>query len=496
MIPDSRLRPVNDRPVREDRPFVLYWMVSARRIGWNWALQHAASEALRLDRPLVVFEPLRAGYRWASDRFHRFVIEGMRDQGAGLEEKGVTYYPYIEPEPGAGRGLLEALAERSALVVTDDFPAFFVPRMVASAGSRLDVRMVAVDSNGLLPMAVADRTFNTAYSFRRFLHTALPDHLPELPEPDPLEILSTDGGADGLAGDGARDRLAPVLGPLLARWPAADFDDLMGGGLARLPIDHSVEPLPGRGGRRAGLEALERFLDSRLDRYAEDRNHPDRDGASGLSPWLHWGHVSAQEVFHAVAGREGWTPLRLSEKADGRRRGWWGLDASSEAFLDELVTWREIGFNMCHRRPDDYDSYESLPDWARTTLADHAEDPRPGYGLERLDAADTPDEIWNAAQRQLRRDGVVHNYLRMLWGKKILEWSPTPQEALDVMIELNNRYALDGRDPNSYSGIFWVLGRYDRGWPERPVFGKVRSMTSGSTRRKLDLDDYLKRYAQ
>jgi deoxyribodipyrimidine photo-lyase len=500
MIPDSRVRSLNDRPLRESRPFVLYWMVSARRVGWNWALQHAAEEAHRLDLPLVVFEPLRAGYPWASARFQRFVIEGMRDQRDALEGKGVTYYPYVEPEPGAGRGLLEALAERSALVVTDDFPAFFLPRMVAGAAERLDVRTVAVDSNGLLPMSVADRTFNTAYSFRRYLQGVLPDHLPELPAPDPLGIDGSSGGrgkgSGGRPSGGSAERLAGVLDPVLERWPAADLEHLLGDGLAGLPIDHSVEAIPGRGGRRAGLEALGEFLRSRLDRYGVDRNHPDRDGASGLSPWLHWGHVSAQEVFHGVVSREGWTPLRLSEKVDGRRSGWWGLDGSSESFLDELITWREIGFNMCHRQPADYDRYESLPDWARETLADHAGDPRAGYGLERLDAADTPDEIWNAAQRQLRRDGVIHNYLRMLWGKKILEWSPTPRAALDFMIELNNRYALDGRDPNSYSGIFWVLGRYDRGWPERPIFGKVRCMTSRSTRGKLELDDYLRTYAQ
>ena len=203
MIPETRLRPLNDRPARDGRPLVLYWMVSARRVGWNWALQHAAEEARRLDLPLVVFEPLRAGHPWASARFHRFAIEGMRDQREALERTGVTYYPYVEPEPGAGRGLLEALAERSALVVTDDFPAFFLPRMVASAAERLDVRTVAVDSNGLLPMAVADRTFNTAYSFRRFLQGVLPDHLPELPAPDPLGSDGSDGGPDGGFGGGS-----------------------------------------------------------------------------------------------------------------------------------------------------------------------------------------------------------------------------------------------------------------------------------------------------
>ena len=260
-------------------------------------------------------------------------------------------------------------------------------------------------------------------------------------------------------------------------------------------MDQGVTAIPGMGGRTRALQTLDRFLDSGMSKYGEDRNHPDREGSSGLSPWLHWGQISSQEVFHAVAGHEGWTPLRLSVSADGSRRGWWGLSEGAEAFLDQLVTWREIGFNMCARNPVDYDRYESLPDWARHTLSDHASDPRPfEYSLEAFEAADTHDPLWNAAQRQLRREGIIHNYLRMLWGKKILEWSPSPRDALEVMIRLNDRYALDGRDPNSYAGIFWILGRYDRGWPERPVFGKVRSMSSDSTRRKIRLDRYLERF--
>jgi deoxyribodipyrimidine photo-lyase len=194
--------------------------------------------------------------------------------------------------------------------------------------------------------------------------------------------------------------------------------------------------------------------------------------------------------------REGWSARRLSTNASGKRSGWWGASENAEEFLDELITWRELGYNMCGHRSD-YDQYESLPEWARRTLEEHESDPRPyRYSLERLEAAETHDGIWNAAQTQLVLEGRLHNYLRMLWGKKILEWSSSPREALTRMIELNNKYALDGRDPNSYSGIFWVLGRYDRAWgPQRPVFGKVRYMSSKNTRRKLRLNRYLERYA-
>ena len=172
------------------------------------------------------------------------------------------------------------------------------------------------------------------------------------------------------------------------------------------------------------------------------------------------------------------------------------MSCAAEAFLDELITWREVGYNMCWQR-DDYDQYESLPEWAKKTLADHAPDRRQYiYSTDQFEAAETHDPLWNAAQIQLVREGRIHNYLRMVWGKKILEWTSEPREALEVMIELNNRYALDGRDPNSYSGIFWVLGRHDRAWgPERPVFGTVRYMSSANTARKFPVRAYIDRYS-
>jgi len=232
-----------------------------------------------------------------------------------------------------------------------------------------------------------------------------------------------------------------------------------------------------------------RFLDSGLEDYG-------RETTSGLSPWLHFGHIAPHTLFRDLTERDGWTPDSVSPPHNGRREGWWGLGGKTEAFLDQLVTWRELGFNGCFFI-EDYDSYDSLPEWARETLADHAGDEREHlYSLEEFDAAETHDPLWNAAQTQLQRDGVIDNYLRMLWGKKILEWTASPREALDVMIELNNRHALDGRDPNSYSGIFWILGRYDRAWgPERPVFGKIRYMSSKNTKRKLDVDSYIERFS-
>jgi deoxyribodipyrimidine photo-lyase len=482
-VPQIRVRAVNAFPIVERGEFVLYWMIAQRRLRYNFALDRAIEHARELRLPLVILEPLRCGYQWASDRLHRFVLDGMAANARATADRNVVYYPYVEPKAGAGSGLLTALAKQAAVVVTDDYPAFFLPRMVAAAAERLKAPLEAVDSCGLLPMAAADRAFPTAYAFRRFLQQVLPEHLVHTPRADPLARLTLPA-APGIPIEIAR------------RWPMAESELLKGDAalLAKLAIDHAVPVAPIGGGIEAARKRLDKFL-GKLDRYNEDRNEPSADGTSGLSPYLHFGHIGAHEVFDRITSREPWSAENLTAKANGKRTSWWKLSEPAEAFLDQLVTWRELGFNMCRRR-DDYAQYDSLPDWARATLAKHASDPRPNvYTLEEFTAARTHDPLWNAAQRQLLREGAMHNYLRMLWGKKILEWSPSPQAALAVMIELNDKYALDGRDPNSYSGIFWTLGRYDRPWgPERKIFGTIRYMSSDNTARKLDVKGYLAKY--
>jgi deoxyribodipyrimidine photo-lyase len=489
-VPESRVVEVNEQPVREQGRFVLYWMIAARRTTWNYGLQRAVQWARRLDRPLLVLEALRCGYPWASDRLHRFVLDGMAENARRLARGPALYHPYVEPEAGAGRGLLAALAEQACVIVTDEYPTFFLPRMVGAAAEQVDVTLEAVDSNGLLPMRAAEKAHPTAYAFRRFLQRELPGHLEAAPAAEPLKGVR-------LA------RLDELPEPLAERWPAAgpellDRPDDRGEctrALASLPIDHEVGVVESIGGSAGAGRQARAFLDGRLGRYAEERNQPDDETASGLSPWLHFGHVSPHALFASITRTEGWTPACLAPEASGKRAGWWGLSQGAEAFLDQLVTWRELGFNNCFHR-DDHDRYSSLPDWARETLEEHADDEREHrYTLRQFTEAATHDPLWNAAQNQLLREGRIHNYLRMLWGKKILEWSSSPRQALKIMIELNNRLALDGRDPNSYSGIFWCLGRHDRPWaPERPVFGRIRWMSSDNTARKLRVRGYVERY--
>lgn len=478
-VPSLRIRSTNDAPISGSGEYVLYWMTAFRRTQDNFALDRAIEHARALRSPLVVLEPVRAGYAWASPRFHRLVIEGMQDNLHAFQGTAVHYYPYVEPQVGEGSGLLESLARRASVVVTDDWPCFFHPHMISAAAERLVVRLEAVDSCGLLPLAAAHRLFPMAHGFRRFLLQNLEPHLAHRPRRSPLSRLKLPA--------------APRLEAIERRWPPAQLDD-PAELVASLPIDRRVGPVPSvRGGGRSAQRALTSFVRQRLERYAQDRNHPDRDATSGLSPWLHFGHLSPHRVLAELEAAEP-HPERLFSPAGEQA---WGLGASASAFFDQLVTWRELGFNFCSRRRD-YDRYASLPDWAKETLAAHASDRRPQlYRLEQLEAAETHDPVWNAAQRQLLFEGRIHNYLRMLWGKKeILQWTRSPEEALSVMIALNDRWALDGRDPNSYAGIFWVLGRYDRPWPERAIFGQVRAMTSESARRKLSMKEYLRRWAQ
>ena len=468
-VPEIRVGTANSAPVQDQGSYVLYWMTAQRRPTYNFALQRAVEWARHLGKPLLIFEALRRAYPWASPRFHRFVVQGMEDQRAYFADQAVTYYPYVEAQHGQAKGLLESLAGRACLVVSDHFPCFFLPRMIRAVAPRLRCRLEWVDGNGLLPLDAAPKIYTRALDFRRFLQKSLGAHLSQFPVAHPLHGVP----------------LPPLSTPLpeWERWPAGlEFPEFGG-----------VREVSERGGFGEAERVLQRFWKQRLEHY-EQRSEPSLQVASGLSPYLHFGHVSAHQVFAELADAEEWNIDKMCYRATGSKEGSWGMSKNAESFLDELVTWRELGYNLCHRDPH-YDRYESLPAWSRATLEAHQGDPRPFlYTLDQFEQGRTHDSLWNAAQNQLREEGRIHNYLRMVWGKKILEWTESPRQALEVMIELNNKYALDGRNPNSYSGIFWCLGRYDRPWFQRPIFGTVRYMSSDSTARKFRLQGYLERW--
>jgi deoxyribodipyrimidine photo-lyase len=486
-VPPIRIKLCNNRPLNHEGDFVLYWMIANRRIDHNYSLQRAIEWCIKLKKPLVILEALRINYPWASQRLHKFVIDGMKDNANAVElegNKGVLYYPYLEPKHGDQTGLLESLSQKACAVVTDDFPCFFIPAMIRLASNQIPVLFEKVDSNGILPLHSTDRVFTTAFSFRAYLHNNLKDHFGDFPKQNPIAGIDL-------------PKIGELSKQITNKWPSA-LPILKAKGdkfLEGLYIDHSVKASFTLGGTKAAKKATELFLKSNLIQYKDLGNEPDENVRSGLSPYLHFGHISSHYVFKQLAKQEGWNPSHLSAKGGGKREGWWNMSPAAESFLDELITWREIGYNMCSKRLD-YDRYDSLPSWAKDSLKKHTSDKRPFiYSLDEFQACKTHDALWNAAQNQLNNEGRIHNYLRMLWGKKILEWCETPQEALKIMVELNNKLALDGRNPNSYSGIFWVLGRYDRPWgPERPIFGSIRFMSSVNTQKKLNVKKYLAKY--
>jgi deoxyribodipyrimidine photo-lyase len=484
-VPAVRIRAANQKPLHASGDYVLYWMIASRRLRYNFALDRALEHCRALGKPLLIFEALRCGYQWASDRLHAFVIEGMADNAALCHAHNVAYFPYLEPHAGDGKGLLEALSRQACVVVTDEFPCFFLPRMVEAAGAKLNICLEVVDSNGLLPLRATNQIFGRAFDFRRFLQKTLPEHLERHPAADPLRQLDLPS-------------LKALPEKISHKWRSATAAMLSDSHTtaAALPIDHAVAPAAFHGGPDAATQQLKSFLHSKFQDYGEHRNEPERNAVSGLSPYLHFGHLSIHEVFSELCKIEKWKPEKLAVRPNGSREGWWNMSPTAEGFLDEIVTWREVGYNFASHSAD-YDQYDSLPDWAKKRLNAHKRDHRAHlYSLAEFELAQSHDPLWNAAQIQLMREGRLHNYLRMLWGKKILEWSKSPQEAARIMIHLNNKYGVDGRNPNSYTGIFWVLGRYDRPWaPERPVFGVIRYMSSENTARKYSVKNYIRKYS-
>ena len=311
-LPSSRIQSSNQAPINPSGEYVLYWMIGFRRTNWNFSLQRAIEWAVELKKPLVIFEALRIGYLWASDRLHRFVIDGMADNAARIaaaKNRGILYFPYVEPVPDADKGLLAALAKRACVVVTDDYPSFFLPHMVSAAAARMPVRLEQVDSNGLLPLRATDRVFTTAFSFRAFLQKELRPHLENFPRADPLA--------------GVKLPAIKVLpAEITRRWPSVSKKLLSGSPaeLAALPIDHSVGVVDYSGGPTVARKRLRQFLDQHLANYAAVANKPDDDAHGGLSPYLHFGHISPHELFHELISCERWSPGRLAEQSNGASR--------------------------------------------------------------------------------------------------------------------------------------------------------------------------------
>jgi deoxyribodipyrimidine photo-lyase len=466
-----------------DGEYVLYWMQINRRFHYNFALEYAVAWANKLDKPLLILEAFSCDYPWATSRSHIFMMQGMREHLDYAARENLSYVSFVEHEKAQYENLLKKLAENAALLVTDEYPVFIMRKRNETYPGEMDIPYITVDSNGLIPLGLTDKDPYSAYFFRKTMQKNFIEAFTNPPEKDPLNQLQNQTEVKFKEG-------------FFHDFPDAEksLNDIEGT-IEKLTIKKDVKPVEWHGGRAAALGMLGQFVKNGLLEYDEKRNDPDEKKTSQLSPWLHFGKISEYEIVKTVLDYQpdGWDLDKITFNK-GSTGGFFNGNPNIDSFLDEVITWREVGFHFAHHRPD-YDQLESLPDWALKTMDEHRDDKREWiYSYEELEQSNTHDDIWNAAQTQLREEGIIHNYLRMLWGKKVIEWTPDYETALQYLIDLNNTYAIDGRDPNSYSGIFWCFGRFDRAWQERPIFGKLRYMTSNSTRKKVKLKNYLETY--
>jgi deoxyribodipyrimidine photo-lyase len=449
----DRIRKLNDKPVRPDAQYVLYWSQMNRRVESNHALLEAARIANEHGLPLLFYEGLTCAYPYANDRIHRFMLEAVPETARRLKSGGIGYVFYLRRKRSDADDILYRLAEPAAAVVTDDYPTSVARCHNARVPARIGVAYLAVDSSCVVPMNTFTKREYAAYTIRPKIHRALPDHL------HPAEPVKVKRKWNGEAPSFRVEVTARCIPELVAS----------------CDIDHSVKPAIGmRGGRMEAEHRLHLFLEEKLRRYARDRNEPSRHATSELSPYLHFGQISSLEI--ALAAREYAAEHKLI----------------ADEFLEELIVRRELAFNFaCH--VDNYETLDALPSWTRETLKAHANDRRdPCYSREQFERAETYDALWNATQKELLLRGRIHGYYRMYWGKKIIEWSATHEEALATMIYLHDRYALDGRDPNTYANILWCFGLHDRPWFDRPIFGKVRYMSLEGMKRKTDTQAYIR----
>lgn len=451
MIHGERVQRLNDEEPRGDGSYVLYWMQRAQRSASNHALELAIREANQRQLPLLAVFGITQRFPDANARSYAFMLEGLRETKEALTKRGIRLEIRLEPPVEAVRDL----ADRAAMVVVDRGYLRIERKWRERVARRLACPLVQVETDVVVPVETASpKEEYAAYTIRPKIHDHLDSFLTPLEETE-LERGTLDRPDQGLE--------------------LEDIEDL----LERMRINRSAGRVAAfRGGASEADRLLGTFIDEKLDDYAEGRNEPSQDYLSQMSPYLHFGQISPLEVA-----------LRVRDAQDTDRD-------NKDAYLEELIVRRELSMNYCQYNPD-YDSLDGLPDWARETLREHAGDQRTHvYDVEAFESAATHDPYWNAAQREMVLTGKMHGYMRMYWGKKILEWTPRPEAAMRIALELNNRYELDGRDPNGYTGVAWCLGKHDRAWAEREVYGKVRYMSAGGLERKLDIDAYVRKVDQ
>ena len=449
MIPNERIKRLNGMDTA-NRPYVLYWMQSAQRAECNHALEYAVRQANALRKPLMVVTIITEEFPEANERHYRFMLEGLQETKVTLAKRGIQ----MLIKKGSPEKEVLKLSSVAALLVVDRGYLRIERAWRAYLAGNATCPVLQVETNAIVPVETASpkeeyaaRTIRP--KIERLLHAFLL----------PLFEQSANQSSIGIC----------------LPYETFAIEDISNA-LTRLSVDRTVKPVGGYlGGTSKAKALLEEFIANKLLGYAEFKNDPSLDYQSNLSPYLHFGQISPLYIYQ-----------RLTQLPEDSRN----------VFFDELIVRRELSMNFVYYN-DHYDGYESIPTWAKATLDKHRNDGRPyRYTRPVLEEAKTHDCYWNAAQMEMVVSGKMNGYMRMYWGKKILEWSATPQEAYQTAVYLNNRYNLDGRDPNAFAGVAWCFGKHDRPWQEREIFGTIRYMNAAGLERKFDMSGYLDKVKQ
>jgi deoxyribodipyrimidine photo-lyase len=443
MIQTERIKNLNQKKICK-ADYVLYWMQASQRVEWNHALEYAIREANRLNLPVLVYFQLIDNFPEANERHYYFMLQGLRKVREKLENMKirliVSYVHGNYPD-------LLFISQKAALVVTDCGYLQFQRQWRQEYASKISCLMVQVESDVVVPVTTASsKEEYSAATIRRKITSKFNDYLVPLNSSTPNRSS---------------------LDFRFSSFPLRDIPRT----LSMLKIDGSVKPSSFyQGGTEAAKMYLLDFLKHKINYFHQLRNDPSKDYISNLSPYLHFGQISP--LFVALKA--------IQQDTEG-----------TDVFLEELIIRRELAINFVYYNPQ-YMSFDCLPDWVKKTLQKHRNDPREYlYSPGEFEQAKTHDPYWNAAQKEMMVTGKMHGYMRMYWGKKILEWSKTPEEAYRIALYLNNKYELDGRDPNGFAGVAWCFGKHDRPWAERPIFGNVRYMNANGLKRKFDIEAYV-----
>ncbi|MGM0438006.1 MAG: deoxyribodipyrimidine photo-lyase [Bacillota bacterium] len=461
MIQKERIKPLNDENVK-NKENIFYWMQASQRTNYNHALEFAIERANKLNKSLSVFFVLTTDFPEANLRHYQFMLEGLREVREKLAERELNFNIFL----GDPKKIVTKIAKKAALIITDRDYLKETRKWRKNIADSINCPLVQVESNLIVPVEDASsKEEYAAYTIRKKINKKLDYYLKE------LDKRKTNNPSLNKELELETELKEKDITKFLK-------DDNLTELTQKLDIDKKVKPVSYyKGGEEKAREYLYDFITNKLDKYHELSNDPTKDYLSQLGPYLHFGQISPLLV--ALEVKEKYSP-------------------GQEDFLDQLIVRRELSFNFVYYNKDyDKNLKAILPDWAYTTLEEHKDDLRKYiYSKDEFEKAATHDKYWNAAQKEMKITGKMHGYMRMYWAKKILEWTPSPQDAFEIALYLNNKYSLDGRDPNSFAGIAWCFGKHDRAWQERKVFGKTRYMNANGLNRKFAADLYVQQIDQ